>query len=208
MLDRIRGHVSGSRSLNMQDLAWALWGVCVAARAGLVGAEDAARSIFETVRATSFEELGPPSPQYEPLPARHRLLRQSRVLPARDARACSHVRRSAAARLFEVGVGRALDIQGSRGEWPWLIRTSSGGVVDPYPVFSVHQDSMAMLFLLPAHDQGVPGAAQAAPRSLEWCFGANELSERFYVPEPFFAYRSIERVGSAPRLRRYVRALA
>jgi hypothetical protein len=44
-------------------------------------------------------------------------------------------------------------------------------------------------------------------RSLAWCFGENELAVDFYVRDPFFAYRSIERVDRAPRLRRYLRSL-
>ena len=126
-----------------------------------------------------------PTSRDEPLPARHRLVRQPRLLPTR---VCTSSRSTfddrSAAQLFEEGVARTLSIQGPRGEWPWLIRTSSGVVVDPYPVFSVHQDSMAMLFLLPANDRGIARAAEAIPKSLAWCFGANELAERFYVEEP------------------------
>ena len=61
---------------------------------------------------------------------------------------------------------------------------ASGAIVDPYPVFSVHQDSMALLFLLPALDRGLPGTAEAISRSLAWCFGENELGIDFYVRDP------------------------
>jgi hypothetical protein len=90
-----------------------------------------------------------------------------------------------------------------------MIDVRSGRPFDVYPVFSVHQDSMAMLFLLPSLDDGPGGAADAARRSLAWCFGENELGETFYRSEPcFFAYRSIERVERVPRLRRYLRGVA
>ena len=207
-LDRVRGHVSDPRSLNMQDLAWGLWGACGAARAGLAGAEDAARAIFATVRR-DFLSTSSGLPRHTTSRYRRDIVSFGSLvyfLRATHEFALTFDDRSAA-QLFEAGVTRALAIQGPRGEWPWLIRASNGAVVDPYPVFSVHQDSMAMLFLLPAQDRGVPGAAQAVPTSLAWCFAANELSEQFYVEEPFFAYRSIERVGRAPRLRRYLRAL-
>ena len=110
--------------------------------------------------------------------------------------------------LFERGVAYALTVQGPRGEWPWLMNGASGAIVDPYPVFSVHQDSMAMLFLHPALDRGLPGAGEAVSRSVPWCFGENELGIGFYVREPFFAYRSIERDERAPRLRRYLRSVS
>ena len=64
-----------------------------------------------------------------------------------------------------------------------------------------------MLFLLPALGNGDTRAAEAIRRSLAWCYGNNELGEAFYEPEPFFAYRSIERVERLPRFRRYVRGV-
>jgi hypothetical protein len=73
-------------------------------------------------------------------------------------------------------------------------------------VFAVHQDSMAMLFLHPALDRGVPRIAKAIDRSVAWDFGENELATPMFVEEPFFAYRSIERTERAPRLRRYARS--
>jgi hypothetical protein len=71
----------------------------------------------------------------------------------------------------------------------------------------VHQDSMAMLFLHPALDRGVPGANEAITRSLAWVFGENELGRPMFVEEPFFAYRSIERAERAQRVRRYARSV-
>ena len=210
MLESVRRHVSDPRSLNMQDLAWGLWGACGAARAGVAGAEDIARTTFSAMQHDFVStSSGLRLPRHATSRYRHDIVSFGSLvyfLRAMHEFALTFDDRSAA-QLFEEGVAHTLSIQGPRGEWPWLIRTSSGVVVDPYPVFSVHQDSMAMLFLLPANDRGIARAAEAIPKSLAWCFGANELSERFYVEEPFFAYRSIERVGSAPRLRRYLRAM-
>jgi hypothetical protein len=207
-LERVGGRASDPRSLNMQDLAWALWGACAATRAGLAGAEEMASAIFAAVRR-DFLSTSSGLPRHTTNRYRRDIVSFGSLvyfLRAMHEFALTFDDRSAA-ELFEAGVRRALAIQGPRGEWPWLIRASTGAVVDPYPVFSVHQDSMAMLFLLPAVARSIPGAVEAVPKSLAWCFGANELSEQFYVQEPFFAYRSIERVGRAPRLRRYVRAL-
>ncbi len=110
-------------------------------------------------------------------------------------------------RLFREGVSRTLALQGRLGEWPWMIDTGSGRAVDTYPVFAVHQDSMAMLFLHPALDRSLPGVREAVDRSLGWSLGANELGVRMYADDPvFFAFRSIERRERAPRVRRYVRS--
>jgi hypothetical protein len=113
-----------------------------------------------------------------------------------------------AASLFSNGVRHAISIQGPQGEWPWMIHVGTGQPFEIYPIFSVHQDSMAMLFLLPALDAGQPRAEEAITRSLAWGFGNNELGVTFYLEDPFFAYRSIERAERLPRLRRYIRFLS
>jgi hypothetical protein len=110
--------------------------------------------------------------------------------------------------LFRNGVERTIDVQGRRGEWPWLFSVGSGRPVELYPVFAVHQDSMAMLFLLPALDAGLPSVREAIERSFAWVLGENELHEPMYAGDPFRAYRSIERTDPFPRATRYVRALA
>jgi hypothetical protein len=76
-----------------------------------------------------------------------------------------------------------------------------------YPVFTVHQDSMAMLFLLPARDADIDVGA-AIDDSLAWNFGRNQLGESLVSERPFQVYRSVERVGRLPRARRYARTLA
>lgn len=110
--------------------------------------------------------------------------------------------------LFESGVRRTLSMQGPQGEWPWMIHVRNGTPIDVYPVFSVHQDSMAMLFLLPALDAGIAGVSEAIDRSVAWCFGENELSAQFYRHDPFSAGRSIERAEGERRVRRYLRFLS
>ena len=64
-----------------------------------------------------------------------------------------------------------------------------------------------MLFLLPALEAGMAGAAAAVRRSLAWNLGANQLGEPLVVREPFQVYRSLERCDGMPRARRYLRTL-
>lgn len=102
---------------------------------------------------------------------------------------------------------RIISLQGPMGEWPWFFDAKRGEVVDYYQIYSVHQDSMAMLFLFPALDLGVPGASEAIERSYRWLFGVNELNEPMIVPQPFFIFRSIKRKESWEREKRYARAV-
>src|SRR5206468_5926508 len=108
--------------------------------------------------------------------------------------------------LFDRAVQSMIDVQGPLGEWPWLIDVASGRPVDPYPIFTVHQDSMSMLFLHPALDRGAPRAREAIARSLAWVAGENEVATPMIRREPIVAYRSLERRDLAPRVRRYLRS--
>ena len=196
--------------LEMQDLAWLLWGACAATRAGLAGAEEAATALLARM-------LGDYVHPRTGLP-RHSLRAYRRGIASFGSvvyflralhEASSALGDPRAERLFRNGVAAALELQGARGEWPWMIDVARGRAFDRYPVFSVHQDSMAILFLRPALDAGVDGVASAIERSVRWVHGENELGLRFYIEEPsFFAYRAIERDESWTKARRYGRWLA
>lgn len=194
--------------LTLQDVSWMLWGLCEAARRGVTGSEAAARSLFRVLHGRFLN--------------RDSLLGRHSANPLR-----SHVVSFGATvywlralyeyastfddeyvdALFRFSTRRVLEIQGPLGQWPWMIAVASAQPVDPYPVFSVHQDSMSMLFLLPALDRGVDGVEEAIDLSLAWLVGDNELEFDMIVPEPFFVYRSFERQESLGKARRYARSL-
>jgi hypothetical protein len=209
-VDLLEGIVRRGRPerLVLQDLCWMLWGAVALAQADVPKAAKIAGAVFDILD----EHLVQPRtllPRHST--ARHRrdlvsfggivyFLRASFEYArfADDARAWT---------LFERGVRAMLAIQGPDGEWPWLISVRSGRPLDFYPVFAVHQDSMAMLFLLPAADTGFRDVDAAIGRSLRWVEGANESGERMYLEHPFLAYRSIRREQALLKPRRYVRAL-
>lgn len=196
-------------SLTIQELSWMLWGASAAARVDATGATSLADRLF----ATMDERFVDPSS----LLARHSLSRyRSRIVSfggivyflraTYEYAALTGERRPR--RLFESGVEAMLGIQGPRGEWPWMISVRTGIPLDFYPVFGVHQDSMAMLFLLPALDDGLLDVEDAIARSLAWSLGKNELHVPMYGAGRFFAYRSIRRDQRLFRQRRYARSLA
>jgi hypothetical protein len=82
--------------------------------------------------------------------------------------------------------------------WPWLYHSDRAVVVEPYEVYSVHQDAMApMAFFALAEVTGDASYARAAAEGFDWCFGRNELGFQFYDPDHAFAHRSIRRAGRA-----------
>ncbi len=197
------------RELTMQELAWVIWGAAGAFRRGISEAEGVGRSITELVK-TEFVDPRSGLPRHSCSRYRQGVVSFGALVYFLRAmhEAADAFGDEDAAELFENGVRRTLSLQGPQGEWPWMIDVRTGQPADVYPIFSVHQDSMAHLFLLPAIDGGQTDIDPAIASSLSWGFGKNELEICFYLEDPFFAYRSIERAERMPRLRRYGRFLA
>lgn len=209
-LERLRSRLVTGRvgALTMQDLSWMLWGTTTAAQNGLSGARSVAASVFRVMQEGFVHT-------HTQLP-RHSLRRYRRNIVSFGS--VAYFLRSihdysvafgdtGAERSFARAVRGALALQSPSGAWPWLIDVRTGLVLDPYPVFTVHQLSMAMLFLHPAQALGLVGARRAAEASLDWMKVPNELGTALTRDDPFFIYRSIERRDRLPRARRYLRAM-
>jgi hypothetical protein len=90
---------------------------------------------------------------------------------------------------------RLLAHQHPLGQWGWHYNARTGALVDLYPVYSVHQDGMAPLALLPLERALGVSATRAVARGVEWLFGKNELGERLVDEERGVIWRSIRRRG-------------
>lgn len=100
-----------------------------------------------------------------------------------DRRALGAARRAA---------DRIVTLQLPDGGWPWLFDAERGRIVEPYEVYSVHQDSMAPMALLElAEASGESAYADAALAGLDWIDGQNELSLDFVDAAEGLIYRSI-----------------
>ncbi len=92
---------------------------------------------------------------------------------------------------------RIVDAQGPLGQWWWLYSTRTRAVIEGYPVYSVHQDGMAFMALLPVEALGEGSYREPLGLGLDWLFGANELSTAELVRrDPAAVFRNIQRVGS------------
>jgi hypothetical protein len=92
-------------------------------------------------------------------------------------------------------IGTILRHQGPRGEWPWHYDIRSGAIIDPYPIFSVHQDGMGPMMLLDVGEALKMDFQPAVERSLHWVFGANELNVSLIDEEMELIWRGIRRKG-------------
>jgi hypothetical protein len=89
---------------------------------------------------------------------------------------------------------RLLELQRSDGGWPWIFDAARGRVVEPYEIYSVHQDAMAPMALLELADvTGDERYRAAAVRGLEWVFGGNDLRREMLDRDAGILYRSIRR---------------
>jgi hypothetical protein len=194
-------------ALNLQDTSWLLWGSIAAARSNLTGAETLAHDLFLRLTGRLLAHSAV-LPRHDLNPLRRRLVsfggttyflravyEYGRYFDHREALA-----------LFRRATTAVVSSQGPNGEWPWMLATSDARPLDVYPVFSVHQHSMSMLFLFPALDEGIPQIQGAIDKSVTWITGANQLGLPMIQWKPFLIYRSLERRAVAPRPVRYVRA--
>jgi hypothetical protein len=89
---------------------------------------------------------------------------------------------------------KLIALQRPDGGWPWIYDVRSGRVVEPYEVYSVHQDAMVpMTFFELSEASGEARYREAALRGFEWMFGRNDLSARMIDPKAMIVHRSIRR---------------
>jgi hypothetical protein len=99
---------------------------------------------------------------------------------------------------------RLLGLQREDGGWPWIYDTRSGRVVEPYEIYTVHQDAMAPMALFELSDAtGDPRYREAAVRGLDWVFGRNDLGRSMLDSDVGIIYRSIRRTRPLDRLLLY-----
>jgi len=90
--------------------------------------------------------------------------------------------------------GRLLELQRPDGGWPWIFDADRGTVVEPYEIYSVHQDAMAPMALLELSEvTGDSRYRDAAVRGLDWIFGQNDLRREMLDRDAGILYRSIRR---------------
>jgi hypothetical protein len=193
--------------LDMQELAWMLWGA--SSWATQARARALAQRIFDLIRRR-FVHPDSGMPRHSTRRYRaHAVSFGSVVYFLRAMHEYDEATDSVEARdLFTACVQRVLAIQGEDGAWPWMLDVRTALPIDIYPIFTVHQDSMAMLFLFAARQYGLDGIDAAVQLSFRWNLGCNELQTSIVREEPYaWFYRSIEREERWPRARRYLRGL-
>ncbi len=85
------------------------------------------------------------------------------------------------------------DLQGDAGQWWWHYDIRTGKCLEPYPVYSVHQDSMAPMALLALKQAAGIDHAVAIKRSLEWLDRSPEIDGSLIDSEADLIWRKVAR---------------
>lgn len=97
---------------------------------------------------------------------------------------------------IEIALGCAKHIcklQGPLGQWWWHYNSATGYVCGHYPVYSVHQDGMALMALLTVGRAAEVDFTTNIIKGMKWVFGDNELSQCLADSESSFIWRSIHK---------------
>jgi hypothetical protein len=65
--------------------------------------------------------------------------------------------------------------QGADGQWWWHYDARTGAVIEPYPVYAIHQDAMAPMALLALQAAGGAPLMEHVDRGLHWLLASPEL---------------------------------
>ncbi len=96
----------------------------------------------------------------------------------------------------------------SDGGWAWIMNTDNGSVAEPYEIYSVHQDAMAPMALIPLYEEtGNIAYLKKVLSGLIWIFGRNELSSNMINETGNIIFRSIRRKPVFSRLALYTNVL-
>ena len=83
--------------------------------------------------------------------------------------------------------------QGPAGQWWWHYDARMGGVVEGYPVYSVHQHAMAPMALLDLAAAGGTGHLGSIRRGLGWLTAPPETADRLIADEVPAIWRKVSR---------------
>lgn len=88
---------------------------------------------------------------------------------------------------------RICDLQGTAGQWWWHYDSRDGSVVEPFPVYSVHQHAMAPMALLELVEAGGQDHLDSVRRGLGWLDDHPEVPAALVAEQQGVIWRKVGR---------------
>ena len=99
-------------------------------------------------------------------------------------------------------------LQGLAGQWWWHYDHRTGEVIEPYPVYAIHQDAMAPMSLVALRDTGGPDHTAEIGKGLAWLAHAPELQGKSLIDtENDLVWRKVAR-HEPRKLVRYIKGIS
>jgi len=96
---------------------------------------------------------------------------------------------------------RMCQLQGPQGQWWWHFDNRTGRVIEHYPVYSVHQDSMAPMALSALVKMCGQDYSDAIEKGLRWLANPTEITEELVDTERNVIWRKVARREPAKLVR-------
>ncbi len=84
-------------------------------------------------------------------------------------------------------------LQGKEGQWWWHFDIRNGRVVERYPVYSVHQDSMAPMALFALAEACGQDYSESIEKGLRWLYNPAEITDSLVDTERNIIWRKVGR---------------
>lgn len=98
--------------------------------------------------------------------------------------------------------------QGEAGQWWWHYDCRTGSVIEPYPVYAIHQDAMAPMALFALQEATGKDFTSGVKKGLAWLTHSPELNEGSLIDnDSDIVWRKVGR-REPGKLSRYVQAIA
>jgi hypothetical protein len=192
-------HANTLAVLNPMELSWLLIGLCMLYRSGVSRDETLAHDTAHVLLSTHEARTGL---FYRTTPGVRSIIRPlasfaMHIYPIYAlATYAETFQRMTLLAPAQACADRLCALQLSDGGWPWMYDVRTGTVVDPYPVYSVHQDGMAPMALLKLTQVGGYDFSAAIERGIRWLQQNNALKASMIDEK----WRTIWRAQEVPRV--------
>ncbi len=199
LADRLRDWGREGRALPTVDVAWMLTAAVALHARGLGG--PVAEEIVERASTLLLSERGEEGLYPHVLPAAGQSRWRSHVGSFADqvyplqalARASAAYGHSEWLRAAETTAARLCHLQGAAGQWWWHYDSRNGGIVERFPVYSVHQHAMAPMVLHDLREAGGRDHTDSVVSGLSWLNTHPEVLDELVSPRWGLVWRKVGR---------------